>query len=107
MGGNGFHHHHNPELDNDPYAKIKFFIPPFIGSYDVEAYLDWEMAVEQNFNSHLVPERHRVRQANSEFKYFVIIWWKELVNMRAAPQIWDALKEEMRTCFVPPYRHDL
>jgi hypothetical protein len=79
-----------------------------MGSYDAEAYLDWEMTVEQKINSHLVPEQHRVRQATSEFKDFAIIWWNELVNTRAAPQTWNALKEEMRARFVPPsYRRDL
>jgi len=108
MGGNGRRRHHNPELDHDPFAKIKFSIPPFMGSYDVEAYLDWEMTVEQKFNSHLVFEQHRVRQATSEFRDFAIIWWNELVNTRAAPQTWNALKEEMRARFVPPsYRRDL
>jgi hypothetical protein len=85
MGGNGRNHPHVPEQDNDPYAKIKFSIPPFYGSYDVETYLDWEMTVEQKFSSHLVLERHRVTQATSEFKDFAIIWWNELVNARNAP----------------------
>jgi hypothetical protein len=74
MGGNGRHRHHNPEPDHDPFAKIKFSIPPLMGSYDAEAYLDLEMTVEQKFNSHLVPEQHRVRQATSEFRDFAIIW---------------------------------
>jgi hypothetical protein len=66
------------------------------------------MTVEQKFNSHLVPEQHRVRQATSEFKDFAIIWWNELVNTRVAPHTWNVLKEEMRAHFVPPsYRHDL
>ena len=39
MGGNG-RRRHNPEPDHDPFAKIKFSIPLFMGSYDVEAYLD-------------------------------------------------------------------
>jgi hypothetical protein len=94
MGGNG-RCRHNPEPDHDLFATIKFSIPSFMGSYDAEAYLDWEMMVEQKFNSHLVPEQHRVRQATSEFRDFVIIWWNELVNTRAAPQTWNALKEEM------------
>ena len=72
-----------------------------MGSYDAEAYLDWEMTVEQKFNSHLVPEQHRVRQATSEFKDFAIIWWNELVNTRAAPQTWNVLKDELRARFVP------
>jgi hypothetical protein len=63
MGGNGRRRHHNLEPDYDPFAKIKFSIPLFMGSYDAEAYLDWEMTVEQKINSHLVPEQHRVRQA--------------------------------------------
>jgi hypothetical protein len=29
--------------------------------YDGEKYFDWEMVVEQEFNSHLVPEKHRVK----------------------------------------------
>ena len=66
-GGNGRRRYYNPQIDNDPYVKIKFFIPPFIGSYDAEAYLNREMTVEQNFNSHLVHKQHRVRQATSGF----------------------------------------
>ena len=85
MGGNGRRRPHAPVKDNDPYAKINFSIPSFYGSYDAETYLDWEMTVEQKFSSHLVPERHRVRQATSEFKDFAIIWWNELVNERNAP----------------------
>jgi len=41
MGGNN---HGN----NDPFAKIKFSLPPFAGNIDPEAYLDWELAVQQN-----------------------------------------------------------
>jgi hypothetical protein len=61
MGGNSRHYPHAPEQDNGPYAKIKFSIPPFYGSYDAETYLDWEITVEQKFSSHIVPEHHRVR----------------------------------------------
>jgi hypothetical protein len=44
-------------------------------------YLDWEMTVNQKFNSKI----HRVRQATSEFKDFVIIWWIELANIGSQP----------------------
>jgi hypothetical protein len=39
MGGNN---HGN----NDPFAKIKFSLPPFAGNVDLEAYLDWELVVQ-------------------------------------------------------------
>jgi hypothetical protein len=76
--GMGGHPHHGPNQqhahsNDDPFAKVKFMIPPFYGLYDAEAYLDWEMTVDNKFSSHLVPEQHRVRQATSEFKEFAII----------------------------------
>ena len=49
MGGN-----HNCS-NNDSFAKTKFTMIPFAGTADPEAYLDWELAVEQKFNSYLVP----------------------------------------------------
>jgi hypothetical protein len=36
------------------------------------------MLVEQNFVANLVPDRHKVRQATSEFKDFGLIWWASL-----------------------------
>jgi stalled ribosome alternative rescue factor ArfA len=39
MRGKGSYRHHNPELDNDLYAKIKFSILLFIRLYDAKAYL--------------------------------------------------------------------
>jgi hypothetical protein len=67
MGGNPNHHNQHYVRNDDPFARVKFSIPPFNGSYDANAYLDWEMTVEQKFSSHLVPEQHHVRQATSEF----------------------------------------
>jgi len=72
MGGN-----HN-RGNNDSFAKTKFTMIPFAGTADPEAYLDWELAVEQKFNSHLVPAEHRVRLATSEFTSFALFWWNDL-----------------------------
>ena len=87
IGMGGVHHHqgNNHHVPDDPYAKIKFTIPSFLGHYDAEGYFDWEMTVEQKFSAHLVPEQHRVRQATSEFKDFAIIWWNGLAAQEALP----------------------
>jgi hypothetical protein len=61
MGGNQNHHNQHYVRNDDPFAKVKISIPPFNGSYDAEAYLDWEMTVEKKFNFHLVPEQYHVR----------------------------------------------
>jgi hypothetical protein len=73
MGGNN---HGN----NDPFAKIKFSLPPFAGNIDPEAYLDWELVVQQKFDFHNVPAEHRVRLATSEFTNFALLWWSDLCN---------------------------
>jgi len=102
MGGNKNRHNQG---NNDPYAKIKFIIPPFHGKYDAEEYLDWEMTIEQKFASHLVLDHHKVRQATSEFKYFTIIWW---ASLQQKPYSWEDLKHGMRDRFVPiSYKRDL
>jgi hypothetical protein len=104
----GMPHHqqgNNNRAPDNPYAKIKFSIPSFSGHYDAEGYLDWEMMIEQKFAAHLVPERHQVRQATSEFKDFAIVWWTSLVGDGRAPTTWEDLKVAMRDRFVPPSYH--
>jgi hypothetical protein len=106
MGGNQNHHNQHYVRNDDPFAKVKFSIPPFNSLYGAEAYLDWEMTVEQKFSSHLVPEQHRVRQATSEFKDFALIWLNELATLGLQPHTWDGLKTAMQ--FVSPsYQCDL
>ena len=92
--------------NNDSFAKTKFTMIPFAGTVDPEACLDWELAVEQKFNSHLVPAEHRVRLATSEFTSFALFWWNDLCNAdnaAAVPQTQPVLKQCMKSRFVPPY----
>ena len=65
------------------------------GTTNPEAYLDWELAVEQKFNSYLVPAENRVRLATSKFTSFALFWWNDLCNAGNAavvPQTWPVLK---------------
>jgi hypothetical protein len=106
--GNQNYHNQHYVRNDDPFAKVKFSIPRFNGSYDAEAYLDWEMIAEQKFSFHLVPEQHHVRQATSEFKDFTLIWWNELATLGLQAHTWDVLKTTMHQRFVPPsYQRDL
>ena len=86
----------------------KLTIPSFVVSYNGEEYFDWEMAVEEEFNSHLVSEIHRVKHVTSEFKYFAQFWWQKLGNLHQQPQSCDRLKEAMCDRFIPvSYKRDL
>jgi hypothetical protein len=41
MGSNPNHNNQHYVRNDDPFAKVKFSIPPFNCTYDAEAYLDW------------------------------------------------------------------
>jgi hypothetical protein len=90
---------------NDLFSKIKFKIPPFNGKYDVAAYLDWELEVEQKFSCHDIAAHSQVKAAISEFIDFALIWWREfkIKHPTTIPTTWDQLKAAMRHRFVPSY----
>ena len=91
--------------NDDAFGKVKFKIPPFDGKYNPNAYITWEIAVDQKFACHEFPENKRVRAATSEFTDFASVWWIEhgKKNPNNIPQTWDALKRVMRARFVPSY----
>src|SRR4051812_12189193 len=99
-----------PVRDDDHVAKIKLNIPSFEGKYNPDAYLTWEMEVEQRFACLKYPENMRVRAATCEFTKFAFLWWSEYcrLNPTTIPSTWTALKTTMRVRFVPPtYQRDL
>jgi hypothetical protein len=66
------HPTHHLVQDDDHVAKLKFYIPPFEGRYNPDAYLTWELEVEQLFASLQYPEDKRVSAATCEFSNFVV-----------------------------------
>jgi hypothetical protein len=102
MGGFRRHEVHGHD---DAFSKIKFKIPPSDGKYGPDAYITWEIAVDQKFACHEFHENARVRAATSEFTEFAFVWWIEhgKKNPNNMPQTCDALKRVMRARFVPSY----
>jgi hypothetical protein len=99
--------HRRREVCNNDNAfhKLKFKIPPFDGKYDPDAYIFWELAVEQKFTCFEFLENARVRAATSEFSNFGFVSWVEYGKKHPndIPQTWIALKRVMRARFVPSY----
>jgi hypothetical protein len=91
--------------NDDAFHKLKFKIPPFDGKYDHDAYISWELVVEQKFTCFEFPENARVTAATSEFTDFSSVWWVEYGKKHPndIPQTWVALKRVMRARFVPSY----
>jgi hypothetical protein len=46
--GRDGHRQREVRNNDDAFHKLKFKIPPFDGKYDPDAYISWELAVEQN-----------------------------------------------------------
>ena len=92
-------------LEDDHVAKLKLIIPPFEGRYNPDAYLTWELEVEQRFACLQYPEDRRVCAATCEFTGFASVWWSEYcrLNHDNISNTWDNLKRFMRTRFLPPY----
>jgi hypothetical protein len=61
----------------DSVAKIKFQIPPYNGKYDLAAYQDWELEVEQYFSYHDISASSHVQTTVSEFMDFALIWRRD------------------------------
>src|SRR3954464_13662684 len=99
-----------PVRDDDHVAKLKLNIPSFEGKYNPDAYLTWDMEVEQRFACLKYLENTRVSAATCEFTKFVSLWWSQycLLNTTTIPRTWIALKTAMHVRFVPPtYQRDL
>jgi hypothetical protein len=91
--------------NDDAFHKLEFKTPPFDGKYDPDAYISWELVVEQKFICFEFPENARLRAATSEFSDFASVWWVEYGKKHPndIPQTWIALKWVMQARFVPSY----
>jgi hypothetical protein len=54
-------------IDDVRYATMMMFFINSSLKYDPDAYISWELVVEQKFTSFEFPENARVRAATSEF----------------------------------------
>jgi hypothetical protein len=92
--GRGDHRRREVSNNDDVFYKLKFKVPPFDGKYDPDAYISWELVVEQKFRCFKFPENARVRAATTEFSDFSSVWWVEYGKKHPndIPQTWIALK---------------
>jgi hypothetical protein len=60
--------------DDDHVAKLKLNVPMFDGRYNPDAYLSWELELDQRFACLNYPEDRRVSAATCEFTSFASIW---------------------------------
>ena len=99
--------------DEDGLGKLKFSIPKFEGSIDVEEFLNWEMKIEQLWRLHEYTDDKKIKLATSEFDGYALLWWNGLVSARREANLvpittWQEMLRHMHHRFVPrTYRRSL
>ena len=99
--------------DEDGLGKLKFSIPKFEGSIDVEEFLNWEMKIEQLWRLHEYTDDKKIKLASYEFDGYALLWWNGLVSARREANLvpistWQEMLRHMRHRFVPrTYRRSL
>ncbi|KAH1253600.1 Retrovirus-related Pol polyprotein from transposon gypsy [Glycine max] len=101
------HHSQRREKDKRP-QEVNISLPYFHGKDNVEAYLDWEMKVEQLFACHHISEERKVPLATLSFQGYALYWWTSLVRERRIhgdPPIeyWNNLKSVLKKRHIPSY----
>ncbi|KAL5191075.1 putative mitochondrial protein [Glycine soja] len=93
-------HSHRREKERKP-QEANINLPYFHGKDNVEAYLDWEMKVEQLFAWHHTSEERKVPLATLSFQGYAFYWWTSLVRERRIHgdppvEYWNDLKSALR-----------
>ena len=101
------HHSQRREKDRRP-QEVNISLPYFHGKDNVEAYLDWEMKVEQLFACHHISEERKVPLATLSFQGYALYWWTSLVKERRIHEdppveYWNDLKSALRKRHIPSY----
>ncbi|XP_052725960.1 uncharacterized protein LOC108320710 [Vigna angularis] len=100
---------HRREFENPPPPKeVNVVLPHFHGKDNVEAYLDWEMKVEQIFACHQVGEERKVALATLSFQGYAMYWWTATVQERLRQRLppikyWNDLTNALWKRHMPSY----
>ena len=93
-------HHYKPK--NSPYSiEPDLYLPSFDGNKNIEAYLERETMVYQNFENHQVKYFRRLSMVTLGFQEHAMSWWKQRQNdvridRKSEILNWNELKVCMR-----------
>ncbi|XP_052728506.1 uncharacterized protein LOC128195301 [Vigna angularis] len=101
---------HRRDYENfpPPPKEVNVVLPHFHGKDNIEAYLDWEMKVEQIFACQQVSEERKVSLATLSFQGYAMYWWTALVKERLRQQLppikyWNELTAALKKRHIPSY----
>nr|ABF96748.1 retrotransposon, putative, centromere-specific [Oryza sativa Japonica Group] len=85
--------------DND-LARVESNLPVFDGKYDSAAYVNWELAVDKQFDEYDFSNAQMIKAASNKCTGSASFWWYTVGNKL---ETWDECKTMMRKNFVFSY----
>ncbi len=102
--------HHRREMSTSPqdayevpdynFARVESKLLFYDGKYDSVAYIDWELAVDNEFDKYDFSDAQMVKAASNKFTSSALFWWSYVSNK---PETWDQFKTMIRKHFVTSY----
>ncbi|KAL0411329.1 UNVERIFIED_CONTAM: hypothetical protein Slati_3722600 [Sesamum latifolium] len=97
-----------PREEDGGLGGVKITIPSFKEKSDPEAYLEWEMRVEQIFSCHNYLKNKKVKLAALEFTDYALVWWDQMQKERTRNgehpiTTWEEMRAIMMRRFIPSY----
>ncbi|BAB90813.1 OSJNBa0042P21.25 [Oryza sativa (japonica cultivar-group)] len=88
------------EVHDYNFEQVASKLPFYDGKYDSVAYIDWELAVDNEFDIYDFSDAQMIKAASNKFTSSALFWWTYVSNK---PETWDELKTMMRKHFVTSY----
>ena len=88
------------EVHDYNFAQVACKLPVYDGKYDSAAYINWELAVEKQFDEYDFSNAQMIKAASNKCTGSASFWWHTVGNML---ETWDECKILMRKRFVFSY----
>ncbi len=88
------------EVHDNDLARVESNLPVFDGKYDSTAYVNWELAVDKQFDEYDFSNAQMIKVASNKCTGSASSWWYTVGNKL---ETWDECKTMMRKTFVFSY----
>ncbi len=88
------------EVHDYNFVRVESKLPFYDGKHDSVAYIDWELAVDNEFDNYDFSDAQMIKATSNKFTSSTLFWWTYVSNK---PETWDEYKNMMRKHFVSSY----
>jgi len=95
------------QLKLDPHVQdVIQLLPLYDGKFDPEAYIDWELKVDNEFDEHDLSEKEKIYIASNVLTEYALLEWKHICRHNKVLESWEDFKFLFKDAFIPSYYAD-